>query len=65
MLVLMSPSQRMVKSIHTEGFKVPIYDKTIIDSISQTQEWTFQERIDWVCIVLKVNLFSCYKPTIY
>ncbi|KAF1938754.1 hypothetical protein EJ02DRAFT_514293 [Clathrospora elynae] len=46
---------RMVKSIHTEGFKVPIYDKTILDSIGQTQEWTFEERINWICIVLKTS----------
>ncbi|KAF1837131.1 hypothetical protein BDW02DRAFT_645619 [Decorospora gaudefroyi] len=46
---------RMVKSMHIEGFKAPIYDKSIIDFISQTQEWTFQERIDWICIALKAS----------
>ena len=46
----------MAKSIHTEGFKVAIYDKTIIDSISQTQKWTFEERIDWICMALKVSI---------
>lgn len=47
--------KRIVKAIHTEGFKMPIYDKTIMDSIGQTQRWNFQERIDWICLVLKVR----------
>ncbi|RYN73968.1 hypothetical protein AA0119_g6374 [Alternaria tenuissima] len=41
------------KYIHTEGFKVPIYDKSIVDYIGQTQKWLFGERIDWICQVLK------------
>ncbi|CAO2649951.1 Nn.00g012430.m01.CDS01 [Neocucurbitaria sp. VM-36] len=45
----------MVKSIHTEGFKAPIYDRAIVDSIGQTQLWTFQERMDWICLVLKTS----------
>ncbi|KAF1846364.1 uncharacterized protein K460DRAFT_282684 [Cucurbitaria berberidis CBS 394.84] len=45
----------MVKSIHIDGFKIPIYDRTIIDSIGQTQLWTFQERIDWICLVLRTS----------
>ncbi|EFQ94699.1 hypothetical protein CFE70_004548 [Pyrenophora teres f. teres 0-1] len=46
---------RMVKAIHTEGFKAAIYDKTVIDSIGQTQLWTFKERIDWICMALKTS----------
>ncbi|KAL1798472.1 hypothetical protein ACET3X_002509 [Alternaria dauci] len=41
------------KSIHTDGFRVPIYDKSIVDHIGQTQKWLFRERIDWICQVLK------------
>ncbi|KAG9194416.1 hypothetical protein G6011_04451 [Alternaria panax] len=40
-------------SIHTEGFSIPIYDRSIVDCIGQTQKWLFQERIDWICQVLK------------
>jgi hypothetical protein len=43
----------MAKSIHTVGFKAPIYDKSIIDSIAQTKDWTFKDRIGWICAVLK------------
>ncbi|KAI2480550.1 hypothetical protein Ptr902_07575 [Pyrenophora tritici-repentis] len=46
---------RMTKAIHTEGFKAAIYDKTVIDSIGQTQQWTFKERIDWICMALKTS----------
>ncbi|RMZ68494.1 WD repeat-containing [Pyrenophora seminiperda CCB06] len=45
----------MVKALHTEGFKAAIYDKAIIDAISQTQLWTFQQRIDWICMALKIS----------
>lgn len=45
----------MAKDIHLNGFKVRIYDKAIIDSVSQTQDWTFGERIDWICEVLKTS----------
>jgi hypothetical protein len=47
--------QRLVKIIHTEGFKAHIYDRTTLDNICQTQRWTFQERIDWICKVLEVR----------
>ncbi|KAJ4364173.1 hypothetical protein N0V83_009629 [Neocucurbitaria cava] len=43
----------MLKSIHTKGFNAPIYDHGMVDSIGQTQLWTFQERLDWVTLVLK------------
>lgn len=46
----------MANSIHTEGFKVSIYDRSIIDSIGQTQKWNFKERIEWICMVLKVSI---------
>ncbi|KNG46722.1 hypothetical protein TW65_06565 [Stemphylium lycopersici] len=46
---------RRVISIHTEGFKAPIYDKTIVDHIGQTQEWTFRDRINWICVVLMTS----------
>ncbi|KAJ6199461.1 hypothetical protein J3E72DRAFT_372474 [Bipolaris maydis] len=46
---------RMAKSIHTDGFRVPIYDKNLVNYIGQTQEWTFQERINWICTVLRAS----------
>jgi hypothetical protein len=46
----------VVKTIHTEGFKIPIYDKNIVSSIMQTMRWTFQDRIDWICVVLRVSI---------
>ena len=52
--------KRMVLLIHTDGFRIPIYDKTILDSIGQTQLWTFKERIDWICLVLKVYFLLLY-----
>ena len=45
----------MAKDIHLNGFKVRIYDKTIIDNISQTKDWTFGQRIEWICEVLKTS----------
>jgi len=45
----------MAKDIHLNGFKVRIYDKSIIDSISQTKDWTFGQRIEWICEVLKTS----------
>ncbi|EUC31673.1 hypothetical protein COCCADRAFT_38248 [Bipolaris zeicola 26-R-13] len=46
---------RMAKSIHTDGFRVPIYDKNLVNHIGQTQEWTFGERIEWICTVLRTS----------
>jgi hypothetical protein len=45
----------MAKAIHTDGFKIPIYDKAIIDSIGQTQKWMFSDRMDWICEVLRTS----------
>ncbi|KAI4934876.1 hypothetical protein J4E85_002738 [Alternaria conjuncta] len=45
----------MAKDIHLNGFKVRIYDKTIIDNISHTKDWTFGQRIEWICEVLKTS----------
>jgi len=45
----------MAKDIHLNGFKVRIYDKSIIDNISQTKDWTFGQRIEWICAVLKTS----------
>ncbi|KAI4646984.1 hypothetical protein J4E93_005208 [Alternaria ventricosa] len=45
----------MAKDIHLNGFKVRIYDKSIIDNISQTKDWTFGQRIAWICEVLKTS----------
>jgi hypothetical protein len=55
--------QRIAKSIHIDGFNAAIYDKSIIDSVSQTKLWTFQERIEWIKMVLKVPIFSCQDKT--
>ncbi|KAI4617032.1 uncharacterized protein J4E87_008544 [Alternaria ethzedia] len=45
----------MAKDIHLNGFKVRIYDKSIIDNISQTKDWTFGQRIEWICAVLRTS----------
>jgi uncharacterized ubiquitin-like protein YukD len=55
----------MVKSIHTDGFIAPIYAKSIIDSISQTKDWSFQDRIEWIKVVLKVPILSGDEITRY
>ncbi|OAK94180.1 hypothetical protein IQ06DRAFT_234606, partial [Phaeosphaeriaceae sp. SRC1lsM3a] len=39
----------MVKAIHIEGFKAPIFDTDILRCIGQTQQWTFEERISMIC----------------
>jgi hypothetical protein len=54
----------MAKAIHTEGFKAPIYDKAMVDYIGQTQNWLFEERIDWICQVLRVCFSFCVMPDI-
>jgi hypothetical protein len=54
----------MAKAIHTEGFKAPIYDKAMVDYIGQTQNWLFEERIDWICQVLRVCSSYCITPNI-
>jgi hypothetical protein len=48
--------QRMVKEIHTTGFNAPIYDSDILKAIGQTENWTFEDRINMICRVLKVCL---------
>lgn len=34
---------------HTRGFNCPIIDREIISGSFQTQNWTFQERVDEIC----------------
>lgn len=53
----------MVENIHKEGFNIPIYDRELLDNIGQTQHWTFQQRIDWICKVLKVNVSPCQRKS--
>lgn len=47
--------QRLVKSIHTDGFKAPVFDADVLKAIGQTEHWTFEDRITMICRVLKVR----------
>jgi hypothetical protein len=53
--------QRLVKSIHTDGFTAPIFDADVLKAIGQTEHWTFEDRITMICRVLKVRfkLLEC------
>ena len=48
--------QDKAKSLHTYGLKASIFDAEILNHIGQTEHWTFAERIDMICRVLKVSL---------
>jgi hypothetical protein len=44
----------MTKDIHMYGFSAPIYDVELLKAIGQTENWTFQDRIDMICFAIKV-----------
>jgi hypothetical protein len=48
-------SQKLVKDLHTSGFKAPIFDRQTLADIGQTEHWTFEERIDMICRLLRIS----------
>jgi hypothetical protein len=50
----------MTKDIHMYGFNAPIYDVELLKAIGQTENWTFQDRIDMICFAIKVFFETTY-----
>ncbi|KAL6702792.1 hypothetical protein ACN47E_000928 [Coniothyrium glycines] len=43
------------KQVHTHGFRFPILDTGILHNIFQTRGWCFQERIENICVTLRIS----------
>lgn len=49
-------SQELMKELHDQGFRPPIFDKTISRIASATKLFTFEKRLNEICDVLEVSL---------